>query len=166
MIPNEECVMTTDVPATGGTTTRTMASTTTNTELSTVIDETNEKLKYNSTESKNDTSKEYRNDVSKDSKSDISKDYSNDVTGDYESDGHAKANTLTDSTISDKVTSSTTGSTKTTAKPTECRICNGPPCLTPYVTTVRGETRDFYRILKDLNNNHLDSHSSDFLIRK
>lgn len=27
------------------------------------------------------------------------------------------------------------------------RICNGPLCLTPYITTVRGETRDFHRIL-------------------
>lgn len=36
---------------------------------------------------------------------------------------------------------------------TRSRRCNGPPCLTPYITTVRGETRDFLRILKDNNLN-------------
>lgn len=78
-------------------------------------------------------------------------------SNEYESDSQVEANTVTDPT---------TSITKGKIKPRQDRKCNGPPCLTPYVTTVRGETRDFHRILQDLNNNHVDSHSSDFLIRK
>lgn len=82
------------------------------------------------------------------------------TTNEYETEGYASAIAIVSSIASSR---------KATTKPTESptgRKCNGPPCLTPYATTVRGETRDFYRILKELNNNNLDSHSSDFLIRK
>lgn len=141
LVSSEECVATTYVPATCGTTARTMVIPTASTKLTTFITKTNEKLKY-------------------------SVETTDDISNDYESDGYAKQIAFNDTSIENAKPSGTTSGTKVIAKPTEGRKCNGPPCLIPYVTTIRGETRDFLRILKDLNNNHLDSHSSDYLFRK
>lgn len=154
VVSSVKCVTTTDVPATGGTTTGTMMSTTTSTTLTTTDNESSEKLKYSVEKEKSDQSYEF------DSEGHAAPQVLNDTThgGDIETSGS--------STTSSSTSTKNKETTKATIKPTENRVCNGPPCLTPYVTTVRSETRDFHRILKDLNNNYLDSQSSDFLIRK
>lgn len=141
LIPKKECVTTTNVPTTSGTTTRTTVLTATSTKLITSDPVTREILKY-STETHSDETK------------------------DFESDSYADAKKFTDeeTVTPTEITKRTPPSC--TPQSSHTRKCNGPPCLTPYVTTVRGETRDFLRILKDLNHNHLDSHSSDFLTRK
>lgn len=142
LVPSKKCVTMKDEAATYAIITTTMVSTTTSTKLTTTNNDSTEKLKYSG---------------------------QSDLSTEYENEGYAAAVFFNGTAVVNKTTSRITtsrSSTKATTKPTENRKCNGPPCLTPYLTTIRGETRDFHRILKDLNDNHLDSQSSDFLIRK